>query len=73
VHLLLFAVLAATARWRFGSSGVVLVLVVAYAGVSEVIQGIALEDRSGDVLDVVADLAGAGLGWAVTRPRDRLG
>jgi VanZ family protein len=73
VHLLLFAVLAATTRWRFGSSALVLVLVAAYAGVSEVVQGIALEDRSGDVLDVVADLAGAGLGWTVTGRRHRVG
>ena len=63
VHLLLFALLAASARRRFGSGPLVLALVAVYAVVSEVVQGLALAERSGDPLDVVADLLGAGLGW----------
>jgi VanZ family protein len=66
VHLVLFLLLAATARWRFGGALPALALVAVYAVVSEVVQGVALDERSGDALDVVADLVGAGLGWAVT-------
>ena len=63
VHLLLFAALAATTRWRFGPVVVGLLVVAAYAVLSEVVQGLALPRRSGDVLDVLADLAGAAAGW----------
>ena len=63
VHLLLFALLAASARWRFGGGLPVLALVAVYAVVSEVVQAVALAERSGDPVDVVADLLGAGLGW----------
>ncbi len=62
VHLLLFAGLAATTRWRFGAG---LLVVAAYAPVSELIQAFVLPRRSGDVLDVVADLVGVALGWLV--------
>ena len=67
VHLLLFALLAATTRWRFGSGLLGLGLVAAYAVVSEVVQGALLSTRSGDAYDVVADLLGALLGWLVAR------
>ena len=63
VHLLLFALLAGTTRWRFGAALSGLVIVAAYAVVSELIQGFALPGRSGDPLDVVADLAGVAAGW----------
>ena len=66
VHLLLFALLSATARLRFGQAWWLLVLVSAYAVGSEVVQAVALDERSGDVVDVVADLLGAGLGWLAT-------
>ena len=67
VHLLLFALLAATTRWLFGSGLLGLGLVAAYAVVSEVVQGALLSTRSGDAYDVVADLLGALLGWLVAR------
>jgi hypothetical protein len=75
VHLLLFALLAATTRWRFGRVPPALLLVAAYAVVSEVVQGVALAERSGDPVDVVADLVGTGAGWlaagrAMGRARD---
>ena len=60
VHAALFALLTATALHRFGRTPVVLGAVTAYALASEVIQGVALPERSGDPLDVVADLVGAG-------------
>ena len=67
VHLLLFTGLAATGRARFGSAPRVLLAVVAYAVLSELVQALALSRRSGDLLDLVADLAGAALGWYVAR------
>lgn len=63
VHLVLFALLALTARLRLGASTAVWVAVAAYAVVSELVQGLLLASRSGDPLDVVADLIGVGLGW----------
>jgi hypothetical protein len=71
VHLTLFALLAGTARWRFGGSAAALGLVVAYAPVSELVQGTLLSGRSGDPLDVVADLAGTAIGWSVVGWRRR--
>lgn len=63
VHCVLFALLAASARWRLGPRPAVWVSVATYAVVSELVQGILLANRSGDPLDVAADLAGAALGW----------
>jgi VanZ family protein len=63
VHLLLFAGLAASARARFGDAPTVLVVVAGYAVLSELVQALVLSGRSGDLLDVVADLGGAALGW----------
>ena len=63
----LFALLAATTRWRFGPLGVAVTLLVAYAITSEVVQALVLADRSGDPLDVVADLLGVAAGWLVAR------
>ena len=65
VHLVLFALLAAAARWRFGRSLPVAVAVAAYAPVSEFVQGLLLPGRSGDPLDARADLVGAALGWVL--------
>lgn len=63
VHATLFALLAGTGRWRFGAAPVVLAAVCAYAPASEVVQGVLLPERGGNVRDVAADLVGAGLGW----------
>ena len=63
VHLGLFLLLAATARWRFGAAGRVLGAVLAYAAVSELVQAVGLSERSGDVLDLLADAVGAVAGW----------
>lgn len=48
-----------------------LVLVI-HAVLSEILQGTLLPDRSGDVVDVVADLAGIALGWLLWRVSQRL-
>jgi len=63
VHLSLFAVLAGTARWRFGARTAVLLAVCAYAPLSEVVQAVLLPGRDGDPLDAAADLLGVALGW----------
>ena len=63
VHAGLFLLLAATARWRFGAAGRVLGAVLAYAGLSELVQAVGLSERSGDVLDLLADGVGAAVGW----------
>jgi VanZ family protein len=74
VHLVLFALLAATARGRFGPAVSVLVAVAVYAVASELVQGALLDSRSGDPYDVLADLLGTLIGWRVAghllgRPR----
>lgn len=63
VHAVLFGLLAGTARLRFGPAGQVLAAVLGYAAVSEVVQAVLLRGRSGDLLDLVADVAGALAGW----------
>ncbi len=67
VHVSLFAALAFTSRWRFGPLPAGLLAVGAYAVVSEIVQGVALPNRSGDPVDVLADLAGVTLGWLLAR------
>ena len=69
VHLVLFALLAAATRWRFGRRTVALAVLVVYAVTSEVVQGVLMDSRSGDPLDVVADLAGVALGWLLVARR----
>lgn len=71
VHYLLFALLAGTVRWRFGGRERLLWAVFGYAILSEVIQATVLPGRSGDVVDVLADIAGASLGWLVAQRRLR--
>ena len=74
VHLLLFAALAGSGRWAGARAGVLGVLLVAYAAVSEVVQGMSALERSASVADWVADVVGvlAGLlawAWAARRSR----
>ena len=74
VHLLLFAALAGSGRWAGAQAGVLGVLLVAYAAVSEVVQGMSALERSASVAEWVADVVGvlAGLlawAWAARRSR----
>ncbi len=72
VHLLLFAALAGSGRWAGARAGVLGVLLVTYAAVSEVIQGVSGLERSASVADWLADVVGvlAGLlAWAGRRSR----
>ena len=69
VHAGLFLLLAGAAALRFGAVPVVLAVVLAYAVGSEVVQGLLLAERSGDVWDVLADAVGAVAGWQLVRRR----
>lgn len=65
IHLVVFAVpvlLCLLAGW---SPRLVVVGFAVHAGLSEVVQGLVLPERSADHLDVVADLSGVLLGWWV--------
>ena len=68
VHGLLFATLALSGRWAGVRRPVLAALLVAYAAVSEVVQGLAPLGRSASAGDVLADVVGVlvGLGvWAL--------
>ncbi|WP_439660794.1 VanZ family protein [Lentzea sp. HUAS TT2] len=64
VHTVLFALLAFTGL--YAKLPRILLLLVVYAGVSEVLQQVITPlHRSGDVLDALVDVLGIGLGWAI--------
>ena len=70
----LFAALAVSGRWAGARAGVLGALLVLYAAVSEVVQGVTALERSASVADWVADVVGvlAGLlawAWAGRRTR----
>jgi len=65
VHVLIFAAPALAALMAGISAGWALGILAVHAPVSELIQHSALSTRSGDVLDVMADLGGVVLGWLV--------
>jgi len=77
VHAGLFALLALTGRWAGIGRSSLGVLLVSYAAVSEVLQGLAPLDRSVSVADCLADVAGVLLGlvaWErVARRQGRTG
>ena len=62
VHALLFAALAATGLRAGLRPAPLLVVLVAYAGASEVLQAVLPIHRDGDVADAAADVIGAALG-----------
>ena len=65
VHALLFAVLALTGLWARIRRPVLAGLLVGYAALSEVVQGVAPLARSASVGDVLADVVGLLLGLLV--------
>ena len=73
IHFLLFAALAATGLLAGVPTVPLAVGLVAYAGLSEVLQSVLPLDRRGDVRDVAADVLGllTGLGAVVLRRRNR--
>ena len=72
VHLLLFTALAVAGRWAGTRPGPLAVLLLTYGALSEVVQAVSALQRSGSVLDWLADAAGVGLGlllWVVGERR----
>ncbi|WP_051515736.1 hypothetical protein [Candidatus Blastococcus massiliensis] len=72
VHAGLFAALVVTGRWAGLSARAVPPLLIGYAAVSEVVQGLSPLDRSASVADFVADVLGVLLGlvaWAALERR----
>ncbi len=67
VHLLMFAALAWTGLRAWPRGRVLIPLLVAHAVLSEVAQAALLTQRSGDVADVLADLAGVVAGILLAR------
>ncbi|MEX5721212.1 VanZ family protein [Geodermatophilus maliterrae] len=76
VHLTLFLALALAGRWAGVRPVPLVALLLAYGAVSEVVQAVAPLQRSGSVVDWLADVAGVVLGvavWAVGERRSALG
>ncbi len=74
VHAALFAALALSGRWAGIGRPVLGVLLVTYAAVSEVVQGMTALNRTASVADWVADVAGLVVGlvlWEVLSRRHR--
>ena len=73
IHLLLFTALAVSGRWAGIGRRVLAPLLVLYAAVSEVLQGMTPLARSASVADWLADVVGVLLGlglWGwLSRPR----
>lgn len=72
VHVGLFAALALSGRWAGMTTRVLAPLLIGYAAVSEVLQGVAVVDRTVSFADWVADAVGVLLGlvlWSATARR----
>jgi hypothetical protein len=65
VHLALFAALAASGRWAGVGARALAVLLLAYAALSEVVQGLPALGRSTSLADWVADAVGVLIGIAL--------
>ena len=65
VHLALFAALAASGRWAGVGARALAVLLLGYAALSEVVQGLPALGRSMSLADWVADAVGVLLGLAL--------
>ncbi len=62
VHLALVLALALAGRWAGIRALPLAVLLVTYGGISELVQAVSDLQRSGSVVDWLADVAGTGLG-----------
>jgi hypothetical protein len=65
VHVGLFAALAVSGRWAGITAKALAPLLIGYAAVSEVLQGLAVVNRSVSLVDWVADAVGVLLGLAL--------
>lgn len=66
-HVAVFALVVVVALWAGLPQRLVLPVLLGHAVLSEVIQHVALDGRSGDPWDVAADVLGVGLGWGAWR------
>lgn len=66
-HVAVFALVAVVALGVGLAPRLVVPVLLGHAVLSELIQHIALTDRSGDPWDVLADVVGVGLGWLLWR------
>jgi hypothetical protein len=73
VHLLTFAGLVAAGRWARVPPARLGLGLVAYAGLTEVLQAVLPVDRHGDVRDLAADVAGVLLGLVLSGAAERVG
>lgn len=64
-HVVVFALVVAAALWVGLPARWVVPLALAHTVISELVQHLWLPGRSGDVWDVVADVLGVLLGWAL--------
>lgn len=71
VHVGLFAVLALTGRWAGISARALAPLLIGYAVVSELVQGLSVLGRSVSVADGVADVLGVLVGLAAWAALER--
>jgi VanZ family protein len=71
VHIGLFAALAVSGRWAGISARALAPLLLAYAAVSEVVQGLSVLDRSASFADWLADAVGVLLGLLVWASLER--
>lgn len=69
IHMGLFAVLAATAGWRWGRWRTIVLGLLGYALVSEILQGAGIPGRQFDLVDLAADSAGLGVTFGVAKIR----
>jgi VanZ family protein len=65
IHVAVFTALAVTGRWAGVGRSVLAVLLVVYAAVSELVQGLSPLERTASVADWVADVVGLLLGLAL--------
>lgn len=65
IHAVLFLALTTTGRWAGIRAGVLGAALVAYAGISELLQGLDVIGRTTSLADWAADVAGVLLGLAV--------
>ena len=72
-HLLVFVALAVSGCWAAVPPVALGLGLVAYAGLTEVLQAVLPIDRDGDVRDVLADVTGVALGLALGWIAVRLG
>ncbi|MCM3660585.1 VanZ family protein [Georgenia satyanarayanai] len=73
VHVGVFALVVGAALWAGLPARWGVPLALAHAVVSEVVQHVLLPARSGDPWDVLADVVGVALGWAVAARVTRAG